>query len=108
MLKIRLARVGGKNKPAYDLVVAPQRSTRSRAKERLGFYDPTHNPPKLKIDQEKYHDWLKKGAQPTPAVEKLVAGTYQYVKYSPKKSEEKAETGKAKEKENQTKDGGVS
>lgn len=108
MLKIRLAREGGKNKPAYAIVAAPQRSTRSRASQYLGFYDPTHNPPKLKIEKEKYADLLKKGAQPTPAVEKLLAGTYQYVKYAPKKAAGEAEATKEKEKTNQTQAGGVS
>ncbi|MDP2873896.1 MAG: 30S ribosomal protein S16 [bacterium] len=108
MLRIRLAREGGKNKPAYAIVAAPQRSTRSRASQYLGFYDPTHNPPKLTLDKEKYAAWIKKGAQPSEAVEKLLAGTYQYVKYTPKKAEGEAETTKEKEKTNQTQAKGVS
>lgn len=108
MLKIRLAREGGKNKPAYNVVVAPQRSTRSRANQYLGFYDPTHNPPKLTLDKEKYAAWIKKGAQPSEAVEKLFAGTYQYVKYAPKKAGGEAEATKEKGKTNQTQAEGVS
>lgn len=108
MLKIRLAREGGKNKPAYSIVAAPQRSTRSRAKEYLGFYDPTHNPPKLTLDKEKYAAWIKKGAQPSEAVEKLVAGKYQYVKYAPKKAAGEAGATKEKEPTNQTQVQGVS
>ncbi len=108
MLKIRLAREGGKNKPAYAIVAAPQRSTRSRASQYLGFYDPTHNPPKLTLNKEQYSAWIKKGAQPSEAVEKLVAGKYQYVKYAPKKTEGQTEATKEKEKTNQTQAGGVS
>ena len=97
MLKIRLARYGGNNKPAYKIVVAPARSPRSRALAFLGYYDPAHNPPKFQIDKDKYDHWIKEGAQPTTAVVKLVEGSYEYVKYE--QNQETGEGGKDGEKE---------
>ena len=89
MLKIRLARYGGTNKPAYKIVVAPARSPRSRALAFLGYYDPGHTPSKLQIDKDKYEHFIKEGAQPTDAVVELLKGSYEYVKYEPKTEGEK-------------------
>jgi small subunit ribosomal protein S16 len=73
MLKIKLVRVGKNKQPSFRVVVAPARSKNNgRWLERIGFYDPLTNPYTLKIDKEKYLEWLQKGAQPTQTVQRLV------------------------------------
>jgi small subunit ribosomal protein S16 len=65
-VKIRLRRMGAKKKPFYRVVVADSRTPRDgRFIEQLGYFDPTTEPPTLKIDEEKAKLWLSRGAQPT-------------------------------------------
>lgn len=72
-LKIRLTRIGRKGKPFYRIAVMPTRSKRDGKNiEILGTYDPTTNPPILKLDQKKYQEWLKKGAQLSDGVRKIL------------------------------------
>ena len=73
MLKIRLRRVGKKKKPAYRIVVADSRSPRDgRFVEIIGQYDPLTDPATINVDAEKVRDWMRKGAQPSESVEKLL------------------------------------
>lgn len=73
MLKIRLRRQGSRNHPFYRVVVSESRRTpRARAKEIIGFYDPTGNPADVKIDIERYDHWVGHGAQPSDTVRSLV------------------------------------
>lgn len=73
MLKIKLSRTGRKNLASYRLVVAEKRSKmKGRVVDSLGSYNPHDPENKLIIDQQKYADWLKKGAQPTDTVRLLV------------------------------------
>ncbi|HCG90445.1 MAG TPA: 30S ribosomal protein S16 [Dehalococcoidia bacterium] len=73
MLKIRLRRVGRKKQPSYRIVVADSRAPRDGAfVEWIGTYDPMVDPPAFKIDVEKATDWIKKGAQPTEAVQRII------------------------------------
>ena len=74
MLKIRLRRVGGTNAPAYRIVVSDSRRTpTAKVLEELGHYDPTKNPPYLKLDREKAKAWIAKGASASETVRKLIA-----------------------------------
>jgi small subunit ribosomal protein S16 len=74
MLKIRLRRVGGTNAPAYRIVVSDGRRTpTAKVVEELGHYDPTKNPPLLKLDREKAKAWIAKGAAASDTVRKLIA-----------------------------------
>ena len=73
MVKIRLARVGSKKNAIYRVVVADSRSPRDgRNIETIGRYNPQPNPSIVDIDLEKAERWLAEGAQPTPAVRKLM------------------------------------
>lgn len=73
MVKIRLARVGGKKNAIYRVVVADSRSPRDgRNIETVGRYNPQHEPSLVELDMDKVDAWLGKGAQPTPAVAKLI------------------------------------
>ena len=73
MVKIRLQRVGAKNRPSYRVVVADSRTARSGASiEIVGHYDPLTNPETVVINEEKALYWLNKGAQPTDTATRLL------------------------------------
>jgi small subunit ribosomal protein S16 len=71
---IRLRRTGTTKRPAYRVVVADSRSPRDgRFLEVLGHYNPLTEPPTVAIDRAKIEAWIKKGAQPSNTVRKLIA-----------------------------------
>jgi small subunit ribosomal protein S16 len=73
VVKIRLARVGGKKNAIYRVVVADSRSPRDgRNIATIGRYNPQTDPSQIHIDVEKADTWIANGAQPTPAVKKLI------------------------------------
>ena len=71
-LVIRLARAGTKKRPVYHIVVADSRAPRDgRFIERLGYFNPLlpkEKTERLKLDLDKVHAWMKKGAQPSDRV----------------------------------------
>ncbi|MFL6242737.1 MAG: 30S ribosomal protein S16 [Acidimicrobiia bacterium] len=72
-MKIRLMRMGKKKQPTYRVVVADSRSPRDgRNIETIGHYRPRQEPAAADIDGEKALAWLRKGAQPTEQVQKLL------------------------------------
>jgi small subunit ribosomal protein S16 len=72
-VKLRLMRMGKTKQPTYRVVVADSRSPRDgRFIEILGNYDPRAEPSVLNMDNDKAVEWLKKGAQPTERVQKLL------------------------------------
>lgn len=72
MLKIKLQRKGKKNQALYRIVVAEARSKVSgRYIDLLGTYNPNTDPAVFDLDQKKYQQWLKKGAQPTVTIRRL-------------------------------------
>ena len=72
-VKMRLMRMGKKRSPFYRVVVIDGRAPRDgRYIDLLGRYDPREEPSVIEIDTDKAIDWLKKGAQPTEAVRKLL------------------------------------
>jgi small subunit ribosomal protein S16 len=73
VVKIRLARVGSKKNAIYRVVVADSRSPRDgRSIETIGRYNPQTDPSIVEIDLDKANNWIERGAQPTPAVKKLM------------------------------------
>ncbi len=73
MLRIRLRRVGTRNRPRYRVVVADSRSPRDGAfVENIGRYNPMADPAELVIDEEKALKWLRQGAQPSDTAAKLL------------------------------------
>jgi small subunit ribosomal protein S16 len=71
---IRLRRMGTTKRPAYRVVVADSRSPRDgRFLEILGHYSPLTEPPTVALDRAKIEAWIKKGAQPSNTVRKLIA-----------------------------------
>ncbi len=73
MVRIRLTRMGAKNRPFYRVVVADSRARRDGPfKEIVGWYDPLQNPPAVKLDAERIKYWISKGAQPSDSVKRLM------------------------------------
>jgi small subunit ribosomal protein S16 len=73
LVKIRLKRMGAKKRPFYRLVVADSRSPRDgKFIEEIGFYDPLPNPATVRIDVDKVHEWIRKGARPSDVARKLL------------------------------------
>jgi small subunit ribosomal protein S16 len=74
MVKIRLRRMGRKNRPFYRVVVADSRSPRDgKFIDIIGHYDPLTDPATISVDGEKALKWLKDGAQPTDTVRSLLS-----------------------------------
>ena len=72
-VKIRLRRMGAKKAPFYRVIVADSRSPRDgRFIEEIGYYNPLTEPATIKIDADKATEWVKKGAQPTDIVKRLL------------------------------------
>lgn len=72
-VKLRLMRMGKKKQPTYRVVAADARSPRNgRFIEIVGSYEPRQDPSVIRIDNDRAVDWLRKGAQPTDTVEKLL------------------------------------
>lgn len=72
--RIRLRRMGAKKRPFYRVVVADQRSPRDgRFIENIGKYHPLEEPSLIEIDEGRALEWLHKGAQPSQAVQTLLA-----------------------------------
>ena len=72
-VRMRLTRVGSKKNPIYRVVVADQRSPRDgRFIEIVGRYNPQTDPSTIDLDEAKVTEWLRKGAQPSDAVAKLI------------------------------------
>lgn len=78
MTRIRLQRKGRKNRPFFHILVMNQRTKRDgKFIDHLGTYDPImkteRRVEKIKIDHDKYKEWIIKGAQPSETVAKLVS-----------------------------------
>jgi small subunit ribosomal protein S16 len=74
MVRIRLRRMGRRNRPFYRVVVADNRSPRDgKFIELIGHYDPLADPETISIDEEKALKWLGYGAQPTDTVRSLLS-----------------------------------
>lgn len=72
-VKLRLKRMGSKQRPFYRIVAADARFPRDgRFIETVGTYNPVANPAEIKIDKEIAIKWLNNGAQPTDTVKALL------------------------------------
>src|SRR4051794_24438080 len=81
-VKIRLMRVGKKKQPTYRVVVADGRSARDgRFIEIIGQYAPRQEPSFCQIDADSALAWLRKGAQPTEQVQKLLTAQGVWAQY---------------------------
>ena len=70
---IRLKRFGTKKRPHSRIIVIEKTKARDgKAIEELGFYDPSKQPPMLKINIERAKFWISKGATPSPTIKRLI------------------------------------
>ncbi|MCP5052017.1 MAG: 30S ribosomal protein S16 [bacterium] len=73
MVVIRLTRLGTKHKPFYRIVATDKRKPReSRYIDLIGYYNPMPEKVDIKVDLDKYQQWLDKGAVPSPTVKSLI------------------------------------
>ena len=90
-VKLRLKRMGSKQKPFYRIVAADARSPRDgRFIETVGTYNPLKNPTEIKVDEEKALTWLNNGAQPTDTVRSILTESGIMKKYADSKTKRKA------------------
>lgn len=81
-VKLRLKRMGSKQKPFYRIVAADSRSPRDgRFIETIGTYDPVKKEATTTVDEEKAIKWLKNGAQPTDTVKNILSQAGVWAKY---------------------------
>ena len=72
-VKIRMKRIGAKNKPAFRIVVTDSRSPRDgRFIEELGTYLPRKKGDNFTLDMDRAKYWLSKGAQPSETVASFI------------------------------------
>ncbi|MCC5830302.1 MAG: 30S ribosomal protein S16 [Phycisphaeraceae bacterium] len=75
VVRLRLKRMGRRNRPFYRVCAIDKRAPRDgRAIEELGFYDPIEAAPEkaLQLNAERVNYWLSKGAQPSQTVRDLI------------------------------------
>ncbi|MBP7928207.1 30S ribosomal protein S16 [Patescibacteria group bacterium] len=90
-VSIRLAKIGKRNAHTFRIVTATTRSKRNgKFLDVIGFYNPSTTPIQYKLDEEKYTQWVKKGAIVTPAVQEIIAGKYTFKPYHPNKDKKEA------------------
>jgi small subunit ribosomal protein S16 len=79
-VKIRLARMGGKGKPFYRVVVADSESPRDGGfLEIVGHYNPRTEPVEISLKDDRISAWMAKGAKPTLTVSLLIKKAAQKV-----------------------------
>ena len=72
-VRIRLKRIGGKNDPAFRIVVTDSRSPRDgRFIEEIGTYLPQKKGEKFTLDLERAKYWVSVGAQPSETVASFI------------------------------------
>jgi len=72
MVKVRLSKVGAKNNRIYRIVAIDQRRAREgKALEVIGYWHPKKD--SLRIDKKKLDYWISRGAELSPAVEKIIS-----------------------------------
>lgn len=70
---IRLKRLGTKKRPHSRIVVIGKTRARDgKAIEEIGHYDPSKQPPLLRLDLERAKFWISKGAIPSPTIKQLI------------------------------------
>ncbi len=73
MVRIRLQRLGRKNRPYYRVAVMNSTQKREgKALALIGRYDPANK--EFELNKEEYDAWIAKGAQPSERVKKLAEG----------------------------------
>jgi len=83
-VKLRLRREGTVKRPHYRIVATDSRSPRDgRFIETIGDYHPLEQPSGINVNAERALHWLRNGAQPTSAVQKLLRITGVWEQFKP-------------------------
>jgi len=76
VVRIRMQRLGRKNRPFYRIAAIDQRTRRNgRVIEALGTYDPIHPDAtkQIELNEERMKYWLSVGAKPSDTVRDMLA-----------------------------------
>jgi small subunit ribosomal protein S16 len=83
-VKLRLRREGTVKRPHYRIVATDSRSPRDgRFIEAVGHYHPLDDPSTIHVNSERALHWLRHGALPTSAVERLLRITGVWEEFKP-------------------------
>ena len=89
-VKLRLKRMGAKQKPFYRVVAADSRSPRDgRFIETVGTYNPIKEPAEVTFKEDRVMYWLSNGAIPTDTVRNLLSKQKNKKKFADSKKEGK-------------------
>ena len=84
-VKLRLKRMGAKQRPFYRIVAADSRSPRDgKFIEVVGTYQPIYKENNFNVDEEKALKWLNNGAKPTDTVKNILVKSGVWSKYKNK------------------------
>lgn len=73
MVKIRLKRIGRRNRPCFRVVVTDIRNKRDgEVLETVGHYDPLKSEGNMTLKKERVDYWLSVGAQPSDGMRPLL------------------------------------
>jgi small subunit ribosomal protein S16 len=88
-VRLRLMRMGKRNRPCYRICVVDRRKRRDGAYiESIGFYDPfiRDRQKSVHLDKERAEYWIGVGAEPTETVGSFLRDAHVQGLYTPKKS----------------------
>ena len=86
-VKLRLKRMGSKQKPFYRIVASDSRSPRDgKFIELVGTYNPIKGQEVVTVDEEKALKWLNNGAEPTDTVRNILSKQGIMKKYAESKN----------------------
>ena len=89
-VKLRLKRMGAKQRPFYRIIAADSRSPRDgRFIETVGTYNPIKQPAEITVNEEKIMYWLSNGAVPTDTVRNILSKQGIMKKFAESKSKSK-------------------
>ena len=87
-VRIRLTRMGSRNKPFYRIVASDSRRPRDgQYIEQIGTYNPAID--EVKVDEEVAMKWLKQGALPTDTARNILSKKGVMAKFAESKKEKK-------------------
>lgn len=70
---IRLMRFGKKGEALYRIVALDKRKRRDgKYLDKIGIYNPQTDPKTLEIDEKKYQEWIKKGAEISEGLQRIL------------------------------------
>jgi small subunit ribosomal protein S16 len=73
MIAIRLKQMGTKSRKQWRIIVTDQRRARDGSLiEEIGFYNPFAEPVTIRVNKERYNEWIQKGAEPSRVVRSLM------------------------------------